>query len=107
MRPVPTSPKTQPALSSCKLSSAELAARRHELIPGLFKRADKVEDLPNGLRFQFQSKPSLLTDLARIMEQERDCYSVLRIQLIMEANEGPITFVVIGPEGTGDMLRRL
>ena len=43
---------------SCNLSTTELAARRQQLIPGLFMRADKVEDIRNGLRFHFQSKPA-------------------------------------------------
>ena len=92
---------------SCKLSPSELAARRHLLIPGLFKRAEKVEDIPNGIRFRFKGKPGLLSDLARIMEQEQDCCSFLRIQLTMEASEGPVTFDVTGPAGTADLLRRL
>src|SRR2546425_918328 len=80
-----TEPTTMPTTStidaSCKLSPKELAARRHELIPGLFNRAQKVEDIPGGLRFHFASKSGLLVDLARIMEQEQDCCSFLRVQL--------------------------
>ena len=106
---MPTAPMPNPSTAgdSCKLSPAELAARRHELIPGLFKRADKVEDIPKGLRFHFTSQAGLLTDLAKIMDQERDCCSFLRIQLTMDAGEGPVTFDVTGPAGTGDMLRKL
>lgn len=101
-------PEPKPAAgASCKLSPAQLAAQRHELIPGLFKRAEKVEDIPNGLRFTFASKPGLLADLAKIMDREQDCCSFLRIQLTMEPSEGPITFEVTGPEGTAEMLRKL
>ncbi len=100
-------PTTPTAATSCKLSPAQLAARRHDLIPGLFTRADKVEDIPHDLRFHFVSKPGLMVDLARIMEQEQDCCSFLRIQLTMEASEGPVIFDVTGPEGTAAMLRKL
>ena len=93
--------------AACKLSPAELAARRQQLIPGLFERAEKVSDIPNGLRFHFICNPGLLADLARIMEQEQDCCSFLRIQLTMEASEGPVTFDVTGPAGTAEMLRKL
>ena len=104
----PTTMPTTPSVgASCRLSPPELAARRQQLIPGLFTRAEKVEGIPNGLRFRFASKPGLLADLARIMEQEQDCCSFLRIQLTMEASEGPITFDVTGPEGTAEMLRKL
>ena len=101
---MPTPPEVGAA---CKLSPAELAARRQQLIPGLFERARKVEDVPNGLRFHFAAAPGLLSDLARIMEQEQDCCSFLRIQLTMEASEGPVTFTVTGPQGTAEMLRKL
>ena len=89
------------------LSPAELAARRQKLIPGLFNRAKKVEDIPNGLRFTFAGKPGLLADLARIMDQERDCCSFLRISVTTEPREGPVTFEVTGPKGTAEMLRKL
>ena len=105
--PTTQTTKTLNVGASCKLSPEQRAARRHELIPGLFQRAEKVEDIPKGLRFRFASKPGLLTDLARIMDQEQDCCSFLRIQLTMEPSEGPVTFEVTGPDGTGDMLRKL
>lgn len=103
----PTTMPTPDASPTCSLSPADLAARRHELIPGLFKRASRVDDVENGLRFDFESKPGLLADLSRIMEQERDCCSFLRIRVTMEPGEGPVTFEVTGPKGTGDMLREL
>lgn len=98
---------TQLAEASCKLSPNELAARRQELIPGLFKRAENVTDIPNGIRFRFAGKPGLLADLARVIEQEQDCCSFLRFTLTTEPNAGPITFDVTGPPGTGQMLRKL
>jgi hypothetical protein len=100
-------PTTVPAADTCTLSPKELEARRHELIPGLFKRADKVEDITNGIRFQFASKAGLLADLARLMEQEQNCCSFLRLTLTMEPSGGPVTLEVTGPTGTADMLRKL
>jgi hypothetical protein len=105
---MPTSPSAAVSTAtSCKLSPAQLAARRHELIPGLFARADKVEEIPHGLRFHFAARPGLLADLAHIMEQERDCCSFLRMTVTMAASEGPVTFDVTGPRGTARMLRGL
>ncbi len=92
---------------SCKLSPAELAAHRKELIPGLFARAEKVDDIANGLRFQFVHEQGLLANLARVIEQEQDCCSFLRFDLTTEANAGPVFFQVTGPAGTGEMLRKL
>lgn len=100
-------PTTSTSGDACKLSPAELAARRQQLIPGLFNRAEKVEDIPNGLRFHFAAASGLLPDLARVMEQEQDCCSFVRIRVTMEASEGPVTFDVTGPHGTGARLRAL
>ena len=93
--------------AACKLSPAELAARRQQLIPGLFERAERVSDIPDGLRFRFANEPGLLTDLSRVMEQGQDCCSFLRFSLQTEPNAGPVTFDVTGPAGTGEMLRKL
>ena len=108
-------PSTQPASvpaadtagPACSLSPEQLNARRHELIPGLFKRAEQVTDVPNGLRFRFASKPALLADLARVADREQDCCSFLRFTIMTEPHAGPVTFEVTGPPGTADMLRKL
>jgi hypothetical protein len=92
---------------SCSLTPEQLAVRRQELIPGLFKRATRVSDIPNGIRFHFASHAGLLLDLARIIEQEQDCCSFLRFELTTEPSAGPITLDVTGPPGTAEMLRKL
>jgi hypothetical protein len=33
----------------------------------------RVQDTGNGLRFHFENQPGLLTDLARVIEQEQNC----------------------------------
>src|SRR5688572_30824247 len=58
---------------ACALTHEELEARRGELLPALFQRAEKVTDLPSGFRLQFASSPNLLGDLTRVIEQERVC----------------------------------
>jgi len=98
------SKSTEPA---CSLSPEELKQRRQALIPGLIKQADKVTDLKNGLRLYFEHRTGLLTEIARVMEQERDCCSFLHFQLSVEPNAGPITFEVTGPAGTRELLHSL
>ena len=92
---------------TCSLSPDQLRERREELLPGLFERADDVSDMPNGLRLRFAAKPGLLAELARIIEQEQTCCSFLQFHIAVEADNGPITFDVIGPPGTRDMLHTL
>lgn len=91
----------------CSLSPEELKQRRQALIPGLIKQADRVTDLKNGLRLYFEPKAGLLAEIARVMEQERDCCSFLKFKLSVEPSDGPITFEVSGPPGTRQMLKSL
>lgn len=91
----------------CSLSPEDLRDRRDALLPGLIHRADRVTDLDNGLRLEFRSRPGILTEIARIMEQERGCCTFLRFNLTAEAEDGPIIFDVTGPKGTRDVLRSL
>lgn len=92
---------------ACSLTPADLRDRRDALLPGLIHRADKVTDLDNGLRLEFKTKPGLLAEIARIMEQERACCTFLRFNLTAESENGPVTFDVTGPPGTREVLRSL
>ncbi|MEM9881375.1 MAG: hypothetical protein AAF800_00470 [Planctomycetota bacterium] len=96
----------EPALL-CKLSPQELQARRAELIPGLFTRAERVDDLVDGVQFRFAHQPGLIRELAEIIEREQDCCGFLRFELTAEAGAGAVVLKVTGPEGTGRLLRSL
>jgi hypothetical protein len=104
--PVPTqrSSEDEPA---CSLTPAQLKAQRQQLIPGLFQRAEMVEDIPNGIRFRFAHQPKLVTELAVLIEKERVCCSFLSFRLVTEKGQGPIALEVTGPAGTAEMLRKL
>jgi hypothetical protein len=101
---------TQPMNSTpvaCTLSPDQIRQNREELLPGLVKRAEKVSNLSNGLRLHFTPAPGLLSDLARVIDQERTCCKFLRFRIAVEPSGGPITFDVTGPPGTREMLRSL
>ncbi len=107
---LPSQEKTPPMAQSefsCSLSPDELQARRAELIPGLFNRAERVDDITNGVQFQFAHQAGLIRELAEIIEQEQDCCSFLRFELSAEAQSGAVVLKVTGPEGTLKMLRSL
>jgi hypothetical protein len=91
----------------CTLAPEQLQSARDGLIPGLFSRADKVEDVENGLRMSFTTQPGLLADLAHMMEQERGCCRFLRFQLTAEPAAGAIVLDITGPPGTREVLRAL
>ena len=91
----------------CRLSSEELTLRRKDLIPGLFDQARKVEDVPKGLRLEFDAEAGLLARLAQVIEAEQGCCSFLRFSLTAEPHNGPVVLEITGPDGTGKMLRSL
>ncbi len=92
---------------SCTLSPEQLRAQREELLPGLFKRADKVSDISNGLRLRFIAKPGLLVEIARIIEKEQVCCSFLHFAVTAEPGGGEITLDITGPPGTREILQAL
>jgi hypothetical protein len=103
-------PEAPPAPSSqvkCSRTPDQLAAERDQLLPGLFRRAGRVADITDGLRFRFTHSPGLVADLAAVIEKERACCPFLTFRLVAEAGEGPIMLEVSGPPGTGEMLRKL
>ena len=55
----------------CTLSTAELAARRTELLPGLLSKADSQETIPGGFRWGFRETYGLLNELASVIDAER------------------------------------
>jgi hypothetical protein len=90
---------------ACTLSSGDLARRQAELRSGVLAAADAVEVLPSGLRWRFASSPEIVTQLARLIEAERQCCRFLRFRLDAEPGLAGVTLDVTGPEGTGDFLR--
>jgi hypothetical protein len=95
---------------SCALSPQQLEKQRKELLPGLFKRADKMTDISDGtdgIRLHFKHRAGLLVELARIIEREQDCCSFLSFNLVIEPSGGPVTFDITGPAGTREMLKSL
>ena len=89
---------------ACTLSQAELATRRHELLPALLGRANSQETIPGGFRWSFTETRGLLNDIASIIEAERRCCRFLRFRLTLEPDGGPLWMEVTGSEGTQEFL---
>lgn len=89
------------------MSLDDLKARRAELLPGLFDRAESVTDIPHGVRMRFAHEPGLVTELAALIEKEQACCSFLRFRLITTEGGGPVSLEVRGPRGTAKLIRTL
>jgi hypothetical protein len=91
----------------CTLTSAELAAMRDELLPGLLARASAKDPIPGGFRWRFDPQADLIKEAAAVIDAEHRCCRFLRFLLLVEPGDGPVWLEVTGPEGTEDFLSTL
>ncbi len=89
---------------ACTLSPAALHARRENLLPGLLRRATERRELPSGYSLRFAPEDDTLAEMARTIENERQCCRFLRFTLTIEPGDGPITLELTGPAGTREFL---
>jgi len=91
----------------CTLSPETVATRRGELLPGLVRQAEAVENLPDGLRLRFAPSDDTLAAITRTIAAERLCCRFLRFELSVAPDGGPFFLSVRGPEGAHDFLAAL
>lgn len=92
---------------ACALTSAELAARRGGLLPGLAARAREAGPIDGGRSWRFEFAAGLLARIAAVVEAEHRCCPFLRFALTVAPGDGPVTLEVTGPEGTKEFLESL
>ena len=92
---------------ACSLTPEALQARRANLLPGLCRRADQTEPLPNGIRLRFSASTEALEAIAWTLEAERQCCRFLRFDLTIEPDAGAILLTLTGPAGTFEFLDAL
>jgi|SRR3954470_8495402 len=92
---------------ACTLSPAALKARRDNVLKQLVRRAQHVEEHPDGCRLRFTPDAGLLEEIARTIDAERECCRFLQFTLTVEAANGPITLDLSGPSGTREFLAGL
>jgi hypothetical protein len=89
---------------ACTLSPAALKARRENLLHVLIRRASERRELPDGYRLRFPSEGTLLSEIARMVDAERQCCRFIRFTVTVEPDDGPITLDLTGPAGTREFL---
>jgi hypothetical protein len=91
----------------CTLTPQTLATRRAELLSGLVRRAEAVEDLADGYRLRFAPSDETLAAIASTIAAERLCCRFLRFEMTVEPDGGPLFLSVRAPEGARDFLAAL
>ena len=97
----------EPLPIACSLTPEAVRARRGDLLPGLFDRAETVERLDNGMRLRFAASGDVLQAIAATVDAERQCCRFLRFDVGVEPDGGPIWLTLTGPAGTAEFLDAL
>jgi hypothetical protein len=92
---------------ACTLQPGEIQARRDELLPGLARQAESVQEVAGGYRLRFDASGDTLTAITRMIDAERQCCRFLQFRLTVDADGGPLWLELIGPEGTQAFLAGL
>jgi hypothetical protein len=96
-----------PVPVACTLTSADLRARRKELLPGLVARAIERQDLSDGFVWRFPATPETIHAVSAVVAAEHQCCAFLRFELTVEPGDGPLWLRVTGPPGTRELLESL
>lgn len=92
---------------ACLLTSAELQERRETILKQLRSAVVDVRELVDGYAYSFPSGGQRLSEIAAMIDLERQCCPFLRFRLTVEAHSGPIRLELTGPEGTKEFLTGL
>lgn len=92
---------------ACTLTPETVATRKAELLPGLFRRAEITEPIPDGYRLRFAPSGEMLQAIVSAIDAERQCCRFLRFQLTVEPDEGPLVLTLSGLPGTREFVAAL
>jgi len=89
---------------ACILTAPELQERRRTVLQKVRRAVKEVRELEDGYAYTFPSASEWLSEVAGLIDLERQCCPFLRFRLTIEENGGPLMLEMTGPEGTKDFL---
>ena len=92
---------------ACTLTPEALRTRREGLLTDLVRRAERQEDLVEGLRLEFAPSAETIALIARAVDAERHCCRFLRFTMTLEPDGGPLFLELTGPAGTREFVSAL
>lgn len=92
---------------ACTLTPEALRTRRESLLVDLARRAERREDLSDGLRLEFAPSGDTIALIARVVDAERHCCRFLRFDMTVEPDGGSVFLALTGPAGTRDFVSAL
>jgi hypothetical protein len=92
---------------ACSLTSAELQERRRTILSKVRDSVLETVELESGFAYRFPPDSAIISQLATLVELERQCCPFLRFRITVEEADGPIWLELTGPEGTKELLASL
>ena len=92
---------------ACSLTGPELQERRNSVLQKVRGAMSEIKETSGGYAYRFPSDEGWVSELARLIELERQCCPFLRFQVTVEAGGGPIWLELSGPEGTKAFLEEI
>lgn len=89
----------------CHLTARELQERQDNRLRKVGQAVLEVKETANGYAYRFPSDGAWLTELAAIIDLERQCCPFLKFTLTIEPGHGPIWLDLSGPQGTKAFLK--
>lgn len=89
---------------ACSLTAPELQERRTTVLQKVRRAVKEVRELEDDYAYVFPSASEWLSEVAGLIDLERQCCSFLRFRLTVEENGGSLLLEMTGPEGTKDFL---
>ena len=89
---------------ACSLTDSELQERRRGVLQKVRSAVVEVRELEDGYAYSFPSGGERLSELAQLVDLERQCCPFMRFCLTVESDNGPIWLEMTGPEGTKEFL---
>lgn len=95
-------PKALPA--ACRLTAPELQERRELVLQKVRCAVLEVRELDDGYAYTFPSANEWLSEVASLIDLERQCCPFLRFRLTVEEDDGSLLLEMTGPQGTKEFL---
>ena len=88
---------------ACSLMDSELQERRRTVLQKVRSVVCEVKELDHGFSYRFPSG-EWITELANLVELERQCCPFLKFNITVEPGDGPVWLEMTGPQGTKEFL---
>jgi len=89
---------------ACTLTAPELHERRATVLQKIRRAVLEVTELEDGYAYTFPSDSEWLSEVAGLIDLERQCCPFLRFRITVNENSGPLLLEMTGPEGTKEFL---